>query len=202
MREIYQAVVLAFSSIRLVPHVVVLLASTRQEVIWADLARWCEVYRFGALGSLGRRVYLLMKMMTFFPEFRNLFYFRIGRPGRLFTRLCRPLPTLAIAADHVGPGLFIQHGFGTWIAAEAIGANCWINQQVTVGYSSGEADRPVIGDNVTISVGAKVLGKVRLGDGARVGANSVVIMDVPAGVTVMGVPATALWNKKKVSALT
>ncbi|MCL2429131.1 MAG: serine acetyltransferase, partial [Alphaproteobacteria bacterium] len=88
------------------------------------------------------------------------------------------------------------HGFGTWIAAEEIGANCWINQQVTVGFSSGEADRPVIGDNVTINVGAKVLGKVRLGDGSKVGANSVVIMDVPAGVTVMGVPATALWNRR------
>lgn len=196
MRKIYQGVVLGFSSIRLVPHVLVLLASSRQDMIWADLARWSDVYRFGALGNVGRRVYLFVKMMTFLPEFRNLFYFRIGWFGRLFRSLCRPLPTLAIAADRIGPGLFIQHGFGTWIAAEAIGANCWINQQVTVGFSGGEAGRPIIGDNVTINVGAKVLGKVRLGHGSKVGANSVVLMDVPAGVTVMGVPATALWNRK------
>jgi serine O-acetyltransferase len=141
------------------------------------------------------RVYVFMKLMTFLPEFRKVYYLRTGRLGRVFTIFCRPLATLAISAGRVGPGLFIQHGFGTWIAAEEIGDNCWINQQVTIGFA-GDAGRPTIGNNVTISVGAKILGKVRLGDGSKVGANSVVIMDVPAGVTVMGVPATSVWNRK------
>jgi serine O-acetyltransferase len=60
---------------------------------------------------------------------------------------------------------------------------------VTVGWDYRGARRPIIGDNVFIGAGAKVLGAVTVGDGARIGANAVVVCDVPAGATAVGVPA-------------
>jgi len=74
------------------------------------------------------------------------------------------------------------------VAAKSIGENCWINQQVTIGYGKGE-EPPVIGDNVMITCGAKVLGRITVGDGAVIGANAVVIRDVEPGAVMGGVPA-------------
>jgi serine O-acetyltransferase len=63
--------------------------------------------------------------------------------------------------------------------------------QVTLG---GEQDRvPILGDDVLVGAGAKVIGRVRLGDGARVAVNSAVFRDVAPGTTVMGVPARPVW---------
>lgn len=96
--------------------------------------------------------------------------------------------TLFINSDKIGPGLFIQHGFATIIDAKSIGKDCWVNQQVTIGYSN-ETDSPKIGDNVVINSGAKVIGNVFVGNNSKVGANAVVVKDVPENCTVVGVPA-------------
>lgn len=88
-----------------------------------------------------------------------------------------------------------MHGDGTFVSATKIGENCWINQQVTIGYTN-ETDIPSIGDNVRILAGAKVLGKVSIGDNVTIGANTVVIEDVPSNATAMGVPAKVVWIKK------
>jgi len=98
------------------------------------------------------------------------------------------MPTLYIYTEDIGPGLFIQHGFATVITARKIGRNCWINQQVTIGFTNN-TDRPTIGDNVIIYAGAKILGDVKVGDNSIVGANAVVLKDVPENCTVVGVPA-------------
>ena len=88
----------------------------------------------------------------------------------------------------IGGGLFIQHGFSTYIAAESIGENCWINQQVTVGYRDNTRP-PIIGNNVTITCGAKVLGPITIGDNVTIGANAVVVKDLPSDSVWGGVPA-------------
>jgi serine O-acetyltransferase len=98
------------------------------------------------------------------------------------------MSTLYITTSDVGPGLFIQHGFSTIISAKKIGQNCWVNQQVTIGYSN-DTDCPTIGNNVQICAGAKVIGNVNVGDNSIVGANAVVVKDVPANCTVVGIPA-------------
>jgi len=98
------------------------------------------------------------------------------------------LSSLYIYADNIGKGLFIQHGFATIIAAKSIGENCWINQQVTIGYSN-DTDMPTLGNGVTINAGAKVIGNVTIGDNSVVGANAVVVKNVPANCTVVGIPA-------------
>ena len=90
----------------------------------------------------------------------------------------------------IGGGLLIPHPNGIVIHPDAlIGVNCLIFQQVTVGTREG-GGVPVIEDHVDIGAGAKVLGGVRIGAQAVIGANAVVLTDVPSGAAAMGVPAT------------
>jgi serine O-acetyltransferase len=95
-------------------------------------------------------------------------------------------------ACRVGKGIMLDHATG-FIAGETavIGDNCSILQGVTLG-GTGKADEdrhPKIGNGVLIGAGAKVLGNIKIGDCARIGAGSVVVKDVPPRVTVVGVPA-------------
>jgi serine O-acetyltransferase len=94
----------------------------------------------------------------------------------------------------IGPGLVIPHPYGTVLGAARIGANATIFQQVTLGAAAADFEfnpsaRPIVGDGVTITAGAKVLGPLILGDGCTVGANAVVLMDVPPNSLAVGVPA-------------
>jgi serine O-acetyltransferase len=179
---------LAVASLRLVPQLVVLWRSRRRALILEEAQRWHGIIFQQVPGSQAACWWAFCRLMNFHPEFRNLYYYRAGRVARLFAILCPPLPTLYITTPEIGPGLYIQHGFATIISARRIGSNCWINQQVTIGYSARN-ESPVIGDNVVINAGAKVIGGVSIGDNSKVGANAVVVKDVPANVTVVGVPA-------------
>lgn len=86
--------------------------------------------------------------------------------------------------------LFGYSGLGIVVHARAvIGDRVKIGQNVTIGGRSGLAAVPVIEDDVEIGAGACVLGPIRVGRGARIGANAVVLQDVPAGAIAVGVPA-------------
>jgi serine O-acetyltransferase len=173
--------------------------------MFADLDRWAHVYRFGRQRSMTNRISVFVQLMTWMPEYRNVFYLRAGLLGKLLSVFCRPMSSLDLGTTSIGPGLFIMHGNGTSVAAAKIGKNCWIHQHVVIGYGEAfelndvfpqlETDTPIVGDNVTIYAGAKVLGRVTIGDNAIIGANSVVIQNVPANVTVMGVPARIVPGK-------
>jgi serine O-acetyltransferase len=94
------------------------------------------------------------------------------------------------AAD-VGDGLFIDHGMGVVIGETAeVGSNVTLYQGVTLGGTGFAAGKrhPTVQDNVTIGSGAKLLGPITVGHGAKIGANAVVIHDVPANSTVVGNP--------------
>jgi serine O-acetyltransferase len=95
-------------------------------------------------------------------------------------------------AARIGIGIMLDHGTGIVIGETAtVGDNCSILQNVTLGGTGKETgDRhPKIGDNVLLSVGAKVLGNIKVGDCSVVGAGSVVLKEVPPRTTVAGVPA-------------
>lgn len=151
-----------------------------------DLKRYKNILNMKTSNFISLAIILWEK-----PEFRNLFVYR-NRNRKIypywFKFIYRPVSTLYIESKQIGGGLFIQHGFSTIIAAESIGENCWINQQVTIGYS-GNTRPPIIGNNVMITCGAKVLGDIKIDDNVIIGANAVVVKNVEKGVTVGGVPA-------------
>ena len=90
----------------------------------------------------------------------------------------------------VGPGLRIYHFGNIFVHADSvIGANCTLRQGVTIGNRHDGGPVPVIGDDVDFGAYVQVLGGVHVGRGARLGAMSVVLADVPAGATVVGIPA-------------
>ncbi len=97
----------------------------------------------------------------------------------------------------IGPGLILPHTHGTVLGAARIGSNVTIFQQVTLGarvadFAYDKALRPIVEDEVTISAGAKVLGPVTLGNACTIGANAVVLDDVPSGTVAVGVPARVI----------
>ena len=179
------------SAIRLAPHLIVLFSTHAQGLVRADIARWAEIMAMPRPVTNLDYAAAFIELMTFLPEYRTLFYFRCGFPAKLFSWLCPPLNGLEINSPQIGPGLFIQHGIGTLISAKSIGADCWINQQVTIGYSNN-TDRPTIGDRVSIYAGAKIIGNVTIGDDAVIGLNTVVIDNVAPNVTVLGVPGRVI----------
>jgi len=129
----------------------------------------------------------------------------------------RGMTTLARFISHMGrfltgieihPGaklgrrLIIDHGLGVVIGETAeIGDDVYIYHQVTLGGTSSDHGKrhPTIGNNVIIGAGAKVLGAIMIGEGARVGSNAVVVAPVPEGTTVVGVPARAVQRGRKTS---
>lgn len=92
----------------------------------------------------------------------------------------------------IGKGLFIDHGMGVVIGeTTVIGDNCTIYQNVTLGGTGKEHGKrhPTLGNNVLVGSGAKVLGPFTVGDNARIAAGAVVLSEVPANATAVGVPA-------------
>jgi serine O-acetyltransferase len=94
-------------------------------------------------------------------------------------------------AAQIGPEFFIDHGAGVVIGeTTAIGRRVTLYQGVTLGGTGFQRGKrhPTLGDNVTVGSGAKLLGPISVGDGAKVGANTVVVEDVPPHSTVVGNP--------------
>ena len=90
----------------------------------------------------------------------------------------------------IGANLYLPHSGNIIIHPDcSIGDNCTIFHEVTLGETVDRAGAPRIGNHVFIGPGAKLLGPITIGDGARIAGNSLVISDVPAGAVAMGVPA-------------
>lgn len=111
---------------------------------------------------------------------------------RLLSQIARFLTGIEIHPGAViGEGFFIDHGMGVVIGETAIiGNNVTLYQGVTLGGTGKEKGKrhPSVGDNVVIGTGAKILGNITIGENSYVGANAVVVKDVPPNSTVVGVP--------------
>ena len=126
---------------------------------------------------------------------------KVPRIGAFFRVLIEYLIRVIYASDislrsRIGSGLVIMHGHDIVIGSDVvIGCNCKILNGVTLGNKDTEVSfnqQPSLGNDVVIGSGAKILGAITVGSGARVGANSVVLTDVPPGVTAVGVPARCI----------
>jgi len=140
-----------------------------------------------------------------YPGLWALFYHRIAHSiynrglrfiPRFISAFSRLLTTIDIhPAAQIGHRVFIDHGAGVVIGETTIiGDDVVIYQQVTLGGVSTSVGKrhPTIGNRVVIGAGAKILGNITLGDDAKIGANSVVVKNVPCGATAVGVPARIL----------
>ena len=152
-----------------------------------------------------------------YPSFHVMFFFKIGNIlwrynlkflARLIMHFARIFTGIEIhPAAKIGSNFFMDHGLGIVIGETTeIGENVTIYQGVTLGgiMPSVESDlqrnqkrHPTVGNNVIIGSGAQILGAINIGDDARIGANSVVSKDVPANVTVAGVPAREFARSAK-----
>lgn len=138
------------------------------------------------------------------PRFAPVYILRLAQRSHTkgWTRLAKLFSLMNVllfsfevpARLEIGPGLVIPHPFGTILGAGRIGANVTIYQQVTLGatladYNFEIATRPQVEDGVIITAGAKILGAVTLGEGSVIGANAVVLKNVPPHSIAVGVPA-------------
>ncbi|MCL5266347.1 MAG: serine O-acetyltransferase [Chloroflexi bacterium] len=144
----------------------------------------------------------IWEVLLAYPGFHAILFHRVahwlhvhGVPliPRLISHLGRFLTGIEIhPGAKIGKGFFIDHGMGVVIGETAeVGDNVTLYQGVTLGGTGKQKGKrhPTLGNNITIGVGAKILGAITLGDNVRVGAGSVVLNDVPPNATAVGVPA-------------
>ena len=121
---------------------------------------------------------------------------RLWLPLKLYWVIVHRFWSIVTAADiplsaHLGGGLCLPHPCGVVIHPDAvIGPNCIIFQGVTIGMNAG-TQVPHLGGGIYVGCGAKILGGVTIGDHAAIGANAVVLHDVPACMTAVGVPGAS-----------
>lgn len=164
--------------------------------LWSDARSICE--KDPAARSMA-------EVLLLYPGFHALVFYRAAHwfyqhnrffCARMVSQWGRHFTGIEIhPGASIGAGLFIDHGAGVVIGETAeIGNNVTLYHGVTLGGTGKDEGKrhPTIGDNVLIGTGAKVLGPILIGENSRVGANSVVLSCVPAGATVIGIPASVV----------
>ena len=143
-----------------------------EQGLWAiaiyRLGRWVRTIKIPVLGFILR-----------------FFTFLLFKSMEITTGISLP------ASAQIGKGFYVGHFGGIILHSDVkIGENCSVGPGVLIGTRGlGNKGVPVIGDNVYIGVGAKVLGGVIIGNNTKIGANAVVLCDVPEGTTAVGIPA-------------
>ena len=142
------------------------------------------------------------EVITCYPGFHAMMFHRVGHSlwgaglkwlGRFVSHLGRWLTGIEIhPGASIGRRFFIDHGMGVVIGETAeIGDDCTLYHGVTLGGTTWNKGKrhPTLGANVVVGAGAKILGPITVGDGAKIGSNAVVVKDVPPGATAIGIPA-------------
>lgn len=143
----------------------------------------------------------VIEAIILYPGFHAIFFHRISHflyknklyfLARLNSQIARHITGIEIhPGAQIGKKLFIDHGMGVVIGETAtIGDNCTIYHNSTLGGTGKDKNKrhPDLGNNVMVGAGAKVLGPIKIGDNVKIGANSVVLKNVPDNVTVVGIP--------------
>ncbi|WP_300261869.1 serine O-acetyltransferase EpsC [Clostridium sp.] len=138
-------------------------------------------------------LYQSIHVLIFYRIAHGLYKIKLFFLARLISQLGRFFTGIEIhPGAKIGKGLFIDHGMGVVIGETAeVGDNVTIYHGVTLGGTGKDKGKrhPTIGNNVIIGCGAKILGPISIGDGAKIGANSVVLKDIPESKTAVGIPA-------------
>jgi serine O-acetyltransferase len=138
-----------------------------------------SIYRYGSFVYRKVHIPIIRQFAWIFYRLIDMFFVRILL-GAEFPAQCT-----------IGKGLILPHGAsGIYINNHStIGDNVTIFHQVTLGVRNGDFDAPQVGDGVLIGAGAKILGNIAIGTGSQIGANAVVLQDVPPQSTAVGIPA-------------
>ena len=149
-----------------------------------------------------------IEVFLLYPFIHALIHYRISHflykrklffLARLISQISRFFTGIEIhPGAKIGKGLFIDHGMGVVIGETAeVGDNVTLYHGVTLGGTGKDTGKrhPTVGNNVIIGSGAKILGPIVIGDGVKIGANSVVLKDVPANCTAVGIPAKIIYKK-------
>ena len=151
-----------------------------------------------------------IEVFLLYPSIHALIAYRIAHflykrkiffLARLLSQIARFFTGIEIhPGATIGKGLFIDHGMGVVIGETAeVGDDVTLYHGVTLGGTGKDKGKrhPTLGNNVVVGAGAKVLGPINVGDGAKIGANSVVLKDVPSDATAVGIPAKNILKKTK-----
>jgi serine O-acetyltransferase len=149
-----------------------------------------------------------LEILTAYPGLHAIWFYRISHwlwsyrlfwLGRLVSHLGRMLTGIEIhPGAKIGPGFFIDHGMGVVIGeTAAIGANVTLYHGVTLGGTSWNKGKrhPTLEEDVVVGAGAKILGPITIGARTRVGANAVVVKNVPPDSVVVGIPGRVTHRK-------
>jgi serine O-acetyltransferase len=166
-------------------------------LIQSDIQVWGETF---ALTGRGESVRMLtaIRLILMFAGLRAALIHRLAYAAhRAKIRIVPMIPMNVNISLHgfdippnieVGPRFFVPHPVGTVVMARRIGAGVTLVSAITIGMRKG-SDFPVIGDDVYVGAGARILGEITIGNRAQIGANAVVLNDVPHDHVAMGVPA-------------
>ena len=151
-----------------------------------------------------------IEVILCYPGYHSILFYRFANlawrrnfylMGRLISNLGRFVTGIEIhPGAEIGQRFFIDHGMGVVVGETSkVGDDVTLYQGVTLGGTSLEKGKrhPTIGDGVIIGSGAQVLGPLNVGNGARIGANAVVLQDVPQGATMVGIPAKIVMGRDK-----
>ena len=154
-----------------------------------------------------------LEVLLCYPGFHAIRFHRVSHwlwthgmrlLGRMLSHVARFLTGIEIhPGARLGPGLFIDHGMGVVIGETSeLGENVTLYHGVTLGGTSLKKEKrhPTLGNYVIVGAGAKILGPVKVGDNARIGAGSVVVEDVPPNTTVVGIPGKVVYAKPQKTA--
>lgn len=150
-----------------------------------------------------------LEVFLLYPCIHALISYRIGHffykhkmffLARFISQIARFFSGIEIhPGATIGRGLFIDHGMGVVIGETAeVGDDVLLYHGVTLGGTGKDKGKrhPTVGNGVVIGTGAKVLGPIKIGNNAKIGANSVVLRDVPEGATSVGIPAINISRSK------
>jgi len=149
----------------------------------------------------------VIEIIFCYPGFHAILFYRFARwfwihkmylIGRLISHVGRFLTGIEIhPGARIGKRFFIDHGMGVVIGETSeIGDNVTLYHGVTLGGTTWKKIKrhPTIGNNVVVGVGAKILGPVKIGDNTKIGANSVVVNEIPPNSIVVGIPGKVVFR--------
>lgn len=150
-------------------------ARNKESNVYLDFRAW--YYRHYHHEEINRSEFnAFFDLIHRFPEYRTLLYYRMPCMWGVIFKIILP-PRKIYLCKNIGPGMLIEHGWSTIVSARSVGSNFMIHQNCTIGYNHGGC--PTIGDNVKLYTGAVVVGPINIGNNVTIGANCVVLNDVP-----------------------